>query len=215
MYLFFDTETTGLPKKKNAPLDDLNNWPRVIQIGWLEYDKDGNEISKGDYIIKPNGFDIPEQSARIHKITTEIANEKGEDLRKSLEVFNSIISKSEYLVAHNIEFDEMVLGAEFKREYIKTDLFEKKRICTMKSSIDLVKIPSDKGGYRYPGLSDLHHKLFGEGFTGAHNAAVDIAITAKCFWEMKDKGYLNIFGDEAKSEQNIPQSDPNQDLSLF
>lgn len=27
MYLFFDTETTGLPKRWNAPVTDLENWP--------------------------------------------------------------------------------------------------------------------------------------------------------------------------------------------
>ena len=27
MYLIFDTETTGLPKRWDAPLNDLDNWP--------------------------------------------------------------------------------------------------------------------------------------------------------------------------------------------
>lgn len=215
MYLFFDTETTGLPKRKNAPLEDLDNWPRIIQIGWLEYDKNGREISKGDYIIKPDGFDIPEESSRIHKITTKIANEQGEDLNHTLDVFNAIISKSKYIIAHNISFDEMVLGAEFKRAYKQTDLFDRKRICTMKSTVEFVKIPSDKGGYRYPGLADLHHKLFGEGFTGAHNAAVDIEITAKCFWELRKRDLIDLEDKSNQSEAPTTKEDPNQGLSLF
>ena len=32
-YLFFDTETTGLPANWQAPMSDLENWPRLVQIG--------------------------------------------------------------------------------------------------------------------------------------------------------------------------------------
>lgn len=53
MYLFFDTETTGLPQNYKAPVTNLNNWPRMVQIAWLQYDKDGNRISANNSIIKP------------------------------------------------------------------------------------------------------------------------------------------------------------------
>ena len=52
MYLFFDTETTGLPKDWKAPISDLDNWPRLVQIAWSHYDSSGNEISNNSYIIK-------------------------------------------------------------------------------------------------------------------------------------------------------------------
>jgi hypothetical protein len=35
MYLFFDTETTGLPSNYKAPATDLNNSPRLVQLAWL------------------------------------------------------------------------------------------------------------------------------------------------------------------------------------
>ena len=38
MYLFFDTETTGLPRNWKAPVTHLNNWPRMIQIAWIACD---------------------------------------------------------------------------------------------------------------------------------------------------------------------------------
>ena len=50
MYLFFDTETTGLPKNYKAPASDLNNWPRLVQLAYHLYDNDGNKISEGDHI---------------------------------------------------------------------------------------------------------------------------------------------------------------------
>jgi DNA polymerase III subunit epsilon len=30
MYLFFDTETTGIPRNYKAPVADLQNWPRLV-----------------------------------------------------------------------------------------------------------------------------------------------------------------------------------------
>ena len=32
MYLFFDTETAGLPRNKKTPISNLKNWPRLVQM---------------------------------------------------------------------------------------------------------------------------------------------------------------------------------------
>lgn len=49
MYLIFDTETTGLPKKWNAPVTDIDNWPRCVQLAWQVHDKPGNCIDNKDF----------------------------------------------------------------------------------------------------------------------------------------------------------------------
>lgn len=214
MYLFIDTETTGLPKKWDAPLKDLNNWPRLVQLGWLEYDKNGNELSRGDYIVKPDGFEIPEDAARIHKVTTQIAKENGYPLKKVLKVLNALIDKSDYVVAHNISFDEKIIGAEFLREYINTKLFEKNRFCTMESTVDFMKLPANKGGYRFPGLSDLYRKLFNEGFSELHNAFADIQATAKIFWELKKQNIIDPENFSPKKHEE-PQQEESGEISLF
>ncbi len=71
MYLFFDTETTGLPQNWKAPVTDLNNWPRMIQIAWILCDDKGNRIESDDFIIKPENFEIPKDASTIHGISTE------------------------------------------------------------------------------------------------------------------------------------------------
>ena len=53
MYLFFDIETTGLPKVRDASITNLSNWPRIVQLAWLRYDKNQNLTSEANYIIKP------------------------------------------------------------------------------------------------------------------------------------------------------------------
>ena len=46
MYIVFDTETTGLPKKYNAPFTDTDNWPRMVQLAWIVYDEDWEELNR-------------------------------------------------------------------------------------------------------------------------------------------------------------------------
>ena len=94
MYLFFDTETTGLPKNWKAPVTDLTNWPRMVQLAYLLYDKNGNKISEGDHIIKPEGFSIPTSSSQIHGISNEIAKRDGKAVLAVLEEFQSLIKIS-------------------------------------------------------------------------------------------------------------------------
>jgi len=189
MYLFFDTETTGLPRNWKAPVSDLSNWPRLVQLAYLYYDKNGNKISGDDHIIKPDGFAIPVDASRIHGISTDRANSEGEALQPILQEFQSLMSKSEFLVAHNISFDEKIVGAEFLRNNMPDGISTKKRICTMKSTTNFCAIDGPYG-YKWPKLSELHYKLFRTGFEEAHNAAVDITATAKCFWELKRLGEI-------------------------
>lgn len=201
MYLFFDTETTGLPKSWKAPVTDLDNWPRLVQIAWLFYDANGTKVGSGEYIIKPEDFIIPNDSSMIHGITTERAQQEGVALQYALEDFKENIAKATYLVAHNISFDEKIVGAEFLRKNIANDLSAKKRICTMESSTNFCAIDGPYG-YKWPKLQELHNKLFGVGFTEAHNAAADISATAACFWEMKKRGMFNELPSAIVSQGN-------------
>jgi DNA polymerase III alpha subunit (gram-positive type) len=189
MYLFFDTETTGLPKNWKAPVTDLNNWPRLVQLACLLYDHNGNKISGGDYIIKPEGFTIPAEVSKIHRITNERALSEGQSLLVVLEHFNALIEQATCLVAHNMAFDEKIVGAEFLRNGMKNSLMAKNKICTMERSTNFCAI-NGPYGYKWPKLSELHYKLFKTNFEEAHNASVDITITAKCFWELKRLGKI-------------------------
>jgi DNA polymerase III epsilon subunit-like protein len=189
MYLFFDTETTGLPKNWKAPVTNLNNWPRLVQLAFLLHDENGNEISSGDFIIKPNGFTIPMEASRVHGITTERAMNEGQPIADVLQQFAPLIQQADYLVAHNIPFDEKIMGAEFLRNGMENTIPNKRKICTMERTTNFCAIRSPYG-YKWPKLSELHCKLFGTNFEEAHNAAKDIQATARCFWELKQIGII-------------------------
>ena len=181
--LFFDTETNGLPKNFNASLADTNNWPRLVQIAWLLYDANGHLILEENNIIKPVGFKIKKSASEIHKITNKIAEDEGVLITTVLEKFKEIIESSDLIVAHNISFDESIMGAEYIRYGHKNILHAKRKFCTMKSSVEFCAIPGFKG-YKWPKLIELYRKLFSKDFN-PHNAFDDVKATADCFWELK------------------------------
>lgn len=189
MYLFFDTETTGLPNNWGAPVSDVNNWPRMVQLAYLLYDDKGSKLIEGSHIIKPEGYSIPQEASKIHRITTERAVSEGRNLSEVLSQFSTHLNEAEVLVAHNISFDEKIVGAEFIRKNMINSIPFKTRICTMTSTTNFCAIPGVRG-YKWPKLQELHYKLFGEEFEEAHDASTDITATAKCFWRLKELGEI-------------------------
>ena len=102
MFFIYDTETTGLPKNFNAPLSDSDNWPRMVQIAWQIHDAKGGLIEVKNFIVKPEGYTIPFNAAKIHGISTERAEQEGVDLDFVLNEFKNALSKAKIIVGHNI-----------------------------------------------------------------------------------------------------------------
>src|SRR5690606_29932229 len=186
MYLIFDTETTGLPKRWDAPITDTDNWPRCIQLAWQLHDDMGNLIEHQDYLVKPDGFNIPFDAERIHGISTELALERGIPLREALEKFNTALNKTRFVVGQNIGFDINIIGCEFHRIGLRSPLSNLPVLDTCTEvTAELLKIPGGRGGrYKLPNLTELHQYLFGTPFAEAHNATADVEATARCFLEL-------------------------------
>jgi len=191
MYLFFDTETTGLPTKWDADFCDVGNWPRMVQLGFLVYDDAGKLKESADLIIKPEGFTIPQDATKIHGISTERALAEGIALAQALDRFVDCLDSAHTLIGHNVEFDQKVLGAELYRLGLHDDLEtlkEVEKVCTMKSSTNYCAIPRGGygQGYKWPTLAQLHWKLFAKEFAGSHSAYKDAEACAKCFFKLKE-----------------------------
>lgn len=188
-YIFFDTETTGVPRDYKAPASNTRNWPRLVQLGWIVTDDEGNVLSQGNEIVKPEGFVIPADAARVHGITTERAQREGKPLREVIEAFLKDAKDVKCIVGHNISFDQKVVGAELYRLGIPDTISTAKSLCTMQAGTDFCKIPGYYG-YKWPKLQELHYKLFGCDFEDAHDAMADITATKKCFFEMRKRGVI-------------------------
>ncbi|MGB5610299.1 DNA polymerase III subunit alpha [Eudoraea sp.] len=186
MYLIFDTETTGLPKRWDAPVSDTDNWPRCIQIAWQLHDALGNLLDRQDYLIQPEGFNIPYDAEKIHGISTELAQENGIPLAEVLEKFNVALTKTKFVVGQNVGFDLNIMGAEFYRADLKTLLGELPVLdtCT-EHTATLCALPGGRGGkFKLPTLTELHQYLFKTPFAEAHNATADVEATTRCFLEL-------------------------------
>lgn len=191
MYLVFDTETTGLPISWNAPITDVDNWPRLVQLAWAAFDTHGHRTGARSYVIRPDGFKIPKTAEQIHGISTEKAKRAGIPVAKALGRFAEALSDASVVVAHNISFDASVVGAEFHRLGIRHQFRRKTHICTKESGTEFCALPG-RYGFKWPTLPELHLKLFGKNANEAHDAAVDVATCAKCFFELKRRQIIHI-----------------------
>lgn len=193
MYLFFDTETTGLPINWKAPVGKLDNWPRIVEIAWILTDKTGNELEVETNILKPDGFKIPADAIQIHGITNEIANEKGQDRVIVLKRFASMLDKAQVLIAHNIDFDKKVVHAEFMRHNIKSTIHKIDKLCTKELTTDYCRLPG-RYGYKWPSLEELYKQVFDTVLSSSHSAFGDVKACKDCFFELINRGIIKLYG---------------------
>ncbi len=190
-YIFFDTETNGLPRSWKAPVMQVDNWPRLVWLVWATFDAERKPLDHQNFLIRPDRFSIPYVAERVHGITTEHAAAHGYPVRAVLEQFANALEGSQAIIAHNIDFDEKVVGAEFIRLGHKHLLLEKPRLCTMKTTSRFCGIPGPCGD-KWPTLSELHRTLFQRGYKGAHNPVADVAACVKCYFELEKRGVLSV-----------------------
>lgn len=189
MYLFFDTETTGVPKNYKGKTSDLDNWPRIIQLAWQITDEHGNVLQDRKFLVKPDGWVIPKEKFWIDNgFSTEQNELDGHELPELLDQFIIDYEQCQWLIAHNIGFDYPVLGAEMIR-YKKRASVKLNRFCTMLATVNHCKIPGQYG-YKWPKLEELYTIVFGSSFEGAHDASNDVTACREVFFELKKKGII-------------------------
>lgn len=182
--LFFDTETTGTPKSYNALMTDVDNWPRVIQLAWAVYTQGGEKVTEHCYLISPDGWEVPKEKFWIENgHSTERCANEGIPLEKVLLYFRESVQICDTMVAHNMQFDYNVLGAEMIRTGMRMGK-KLERVCTMETGKFITKIPGPRG-YKWPKLEELHRALYnGQAFDGAHDAGADVKACVRCYFRM-------------------------------
>lgn len=189
-----DTETTGFASKKQPGQDRLENWPRMVQLAYELHDLKAGQWSKTksvDYIVYPDGYEIPEFVTEIHGISTERAKKEGKSLLSVMDVFEADLLNCDVVAFHNSGFDMNVLDSEGYRVHDVPYIWPKV-ICTKKETAHWCNFKNKKGASKQPKLKELHNKLFGYDFENAHNAAIDVAVTANCFFESVRRGIIKL-----------------------
>lgn len=191
-YLFFDCETTGVPKDYKASYEDVDNWPRVTQLAWMLCNDDGSILSKYQTLIKPDGWVVPNEQFFIdNNMSTERCEAEGNPIGLVLALLMNDKMQTDFLVAHNLNFDHRVVWAEFCRAGIppRSGLT---KICTMMKSTKFCNLPNPKGygAPKWPKLVELHKVLFKKDFDGAHDALADVIALKDCFFELVKRGVI-------------------------
>lgn len=197
MILFFDTETTGMIKDWTRQIDGSDNFPNIVQFGWALFTDDGKLIVKASNIIKPNGWVIEPEAEAVHGISLEKAELEGISIADSMKPFIAMHKWCNLAVAHNHNFDSKIVRAELIRlnsKYTREDFKARPKFCTMMATTKFCKLKkaNGRGGFKWPKLKELHQVLFGEEFEDQHDALGDVMATARCFFELLDRGVIEI-----------------------
>lgn len=181
--LVVDTETTGLAPRYADPRN-AKAWDvcRMVQMAWQLHEQDGTLVEAAAYIVQPDGFEVPPVAARIHGITTEIAEQDGVPIQTVWEHLARILPSVGVVVAHNLSFDDGVIRSEMcrsappeLRDMWAIDI--PKRYCTM--------LRGTEPGKKWPKLAELYERCFGEPPKGTlHRADVDTAACARIYFHL-------------------------------
>ena len=193
--LFFDTETTGIPDRSAKWDVDFAEYPHIVQIAWMFGDV------QESHIIRPTGWEIPDDTVAVHGITTEYAMEHGESFVFVIDRFIAFAQKAGLICGHNIHFDTGIVKANILRELgheyydandVETALFKGKRIDTMRSTMKWVDARFASGRLKFPNLGELYARCFpGETFP-AHDALEDCKAVARCLPVILENGLVEL-----------------------
>lgn len=191
-YLFFDTETTGLPIDRSPATKTDGIWPNIVSIAWILADDDSTILHSEYNIVKPKGWIIPEESIAIHKINQTTAEKYGIELKTVIDRFLWYVNECDVIVAHNLYFDKNVINNALKWQLgrsLMLDDYKKRMFCTMQNGRPLVGIPSKTAGkFKSPKLSEMYKEVFGVEPSGTlHNAMTDTQILMECFYKIWGK----------------------------
>lgn len=204
--LFFDTETTGLPKA-SVPFEHPDQ-PHITQLGFI-LEVNGNDALVVDTLIKPDNWPIHADSgtgigkiaSELTGITQEMCEESGIPIADAMELFVIAAENADLIVCHNTSFDIKLASIEYARLTAHRDnapppkavLCGRPTLCTMKVSTPICRVPKKDGrtGYKWPKLSEAYMFFFNEELENAHSAIVDIQATRRVFNELRKLGYLN------------------------
>lgn len=195
--LALDTETTGL-------LDTS----RVAQLAMI-LKEDEQILGQFECLIKPEGWVMPEATAKFHGITQELLMKYGIPMAGAMRLLNIWINQADVCIAHNFDYDHGRLKYEALQH--KMELAKPKSIfCTAIESTDHCRIPPTPNMVKYghgdkfkkPNLQEAHTFFTGAGFDGAHSAMPDVQACFKVYHgiiEREKQGEVNAVTESTRS----------------
>jgi len=190
-----DTETSSLPRK-GIPLDHPEQ-PHLVELGAVLCEDNGKERASFNLIVRPDGWEIPEEASNIHGITTQDALACGVPLLVALSALTHLWGQASLMIAHNAEFDLKIIDIALARAGREPTYKRPPSRCTMRLATPVLNLPptpkmitAGMTKPKRPSLQEAHTHLVGHPFEGAHNALADARACARVFFAMKEKGLV-------------------------
>lgn len=193
--LFVDTETSGIPRDWTQPYASRDNWPHIVQLAWVVYTSDGQEVKAENHYIRPNDYDMSPESGKIHGLTPAFLQANGRSRHAVMQrLHRDLLHYQPRVVAHFMQLDFHMLGVGFYRAGLKNPLPALPQFCTMRATGPLLR----HGTQGFLRLGELHQRLFQEPLLREHDALADARATARCFFQMRAQGVIT---DETIAQQ--------------
>lgn len=200
--LFFDTETDGLPNW-GMPSDHPSQ-PHITQLAAeLCVEETGEILAAMDMLIRPDGWEIPEELQALTGITMERAMRDGQPGADVLQEFIRMWLNSDLRCAHNESFDMRLVRIAIMRdphysmESVSTSSFADywktaPAFCTQGNSTKIINLPptpkmvaAKRKGPKSPNLGEAYKFFTGQDLVGAHDAKVDIMACKAVYYGIK------------------------------
>jgi DNA polymerase III epsilon subunit-like protein len=197
--LVLDTETTGLPDWQRPA--DAEGQPRLASWCMIFCTDDLDVEFTFSALVKPDGWEMPEQAQRINGLSTERLNAEGHSILWPLSLLALAVQQGRILAAHNIEFDAKIMRGELRRAigahvedfgFWATARSVRGGICTMRSLVNECKLPhpSKPDRYKFPRLTEACQIILKEELADAHNCVTDAKACLKLLRAMRERDLL-------------------------
>lgn len=192
-FIVYDTETTGLPDWRNP--SDGEQQPHIVQLAAKLCSAEGEVIDQMNVIVRPEGWEIPEDVIAVHGITAEQAEAEGVPEAEALEQLLTLWD-GRLRVGHNQSFDSRIIRIATKRysDEETIDLWKAGEAeCTMQLAKPIMQIPPyGRYGWKAPKLAEAYEHFTGKSMENAHDAMADVDACLAV--------YLAIKAEEDKAE---------------
>lgn len=198
--LAYDVETSGIPLW-GKPSDDPEQ-PRVCQLAAELFDDEtGRTIHAMNFIIRPVGWQITEETARVHGITMERACQHGVLMAAVLPMFTALWRQCDIRCAHNEQFDARMLRIEYLRTWVGPELEQgladewkaAPAFCTQAKSSPVLNLPptermlaAGRTHAKSPNLAEAYQFFTGRPLENAHDAWVDVQACKAVYMALKE-----------------------------
>ena len=166
VFYAFDTETTGI--------DVWNDRIVTATIARI----DGPNVENLTWLINP-GIDIPQAATDVHGITTQHAQENGQDPAEAIREITAVLSDAHPVVAFNASYDFTILTAEAERHGTRVDV-----PAVIDPHVIDKHVDPRRRGKRTLTATCEH---YGVKQTDAHDATGDALAAARLAWALTER----------------------------